>query len=189
MGAVPPLLSSKVVLSLHLRSQLKCSLYDHLNIVVILVVRASQLLCRQQPSQPAWWISNSGKLQKSWLSDKAKHLRAVIQMSLCKCANQWRDSPCTLPRTSDLMALNSTSDVRLNSSLAFWSIWEKTHSGFVRRHCRGKHRLRTFNEAKITVVESGVFQCFNEGRSVKKLQQRAAEKRRVKYKELAGGLD
>lgn len=31
--------------------------------------------------------------------------------------------PCILPNTSDLMALNSPSDVRLKSSLAFWSIW------------------------------------------------------------------
>lgn len=30
-------------------------------------------------------------------------------------------SPCTLPRTSDLTALNSPSDVRLKSSLGFWS--------------------------------------------------------------------
>ncbi len=31
--------------------------------------------------------------------------------------------PCTLPRRSDLMLLNSTSDVKLKSSLAFWSTW------------------------------------------------------------------
>lgn len=32
-------------------------------------------------------------------------------------------SPWTLPKTTDLMALNSPSDVRLKSSLGFWSIW------------------------------------------------------------------
>lgn len=32
--------------------------------------------------------------------------------------------PSTLPRTSDLTALNSPSDVRLNSSTASWSTWK-----------------------------------------------------------------
>lgn len=33
--------------------------------------------------------------------------------------------PWTLPITSDLMALNSPSDVKLKSSLGFWSTWKK----------------------------------------------------------------
>lgn len=38
--------------------------------------------------------------------------------------------PCTFPRTSDLTPFNSTSDVRLKSSLLFLSIWEKKVKDF-----------------------------------------------------------
>lgn len=49
-------------------------------------------------------------------------------MSLSECCAGWRSVShllSTAPTTSDLMPLNSTSDVRLKSSLAFWSIWKK----------------------------------------------------------------
>lgn len=33
--------------------------------------------------------------------------------------------PCTLPNTNNLTVLNSPSDVRLNSSMSFWSTWKR----------------------------------------------------------------
>lgn len=38
--------------------------------------------------------------------------------------------PCTFPRISDLTPFNSTSDVRLKSSLLFSSIWERNVESF-----------------------------------------------------------
>lgn len=43
-------------------------------------------------------------------------------------------SPWAFPKTRDFRAFNSPSDVRLKSSLAFWSIWNNQHTFSVYIH-------------------------------------------------------
>lgn len=52
--------------------------------------------------------------------------------------------PCTLPRMSDLMLLNSTSEVRLKSSLASWSIWRIIYGTHVKAESKNGDKWHFF---------------------------------------------
>lgn len=79
----------------------------------------------QEFSQQGWWTSRKTSLSADTQCRGCSVRSELSRLKGCFLFSVLLFLPWTFPRTSDLMPLKSMPDVRLKSSLLFWSIWER----------------------------------------------------------------